>query len=219
MMRLARIASCAIVVFAGAVPGWAQTAPADESRFYAAFDAAATFGHQSSGAFGAEGGFRLSGPYTIYVEGGHMNNVGTQNLEDRALSIANAVGATASTAYKVNYFDVGIRYEPSALTPVKVHPYVLLGFGVGSVKADTAFAVNGTTVPPESLGISLGDDLGGTVSKGLFTLGGGVTYPLARRLFLDGSFRYMRIFAKTDVIEDDEAINTSRLQIGIGYRF
>jgi opacity protein-like surface antigen len=219
MMRLARIASCAIVVLAWAAPGRAQTTPSDEGRYYAAFDAAATFGHQSSGAFGAEGGFRLSGPYTIYAEGGHMNNVGTRHLEDRALSIANAVGATASTAYKVNYFDAGIRYEPNALLPVKMHPYVLLGFGVASVKADTAFSVNGTTVPPESLGISLGDDLGGTVSKPLFILGGGVTYPLAQRYFLDGSFRYTRIFAKTSVIEDDEAINTARLQIGIGVRF
>src|SRR5262245_44249839 len=219
MMRFARAVSWAVIgLLALAVPGQAQTpAGSDSSRYYVEVNGGATFGHKSSGSIGGEGGVHLTGPYSVFVEGGHMANVGTQALDDRALLIANAVGATASASYKVNYFDAGLRY----LLPIQstLHPYAVLGLGVASVKAETALAVNGTTVPPETLGVQFGADLDGSTSKFFLTLGGGITYPFAKRYFIDGSLRYGRIFPKKSVIEDDTGINTARLQVGAGVRF
>src|SRR5262249_53771197 len=61
MMRLVRVASCVVFgLLACAARGQAQAPAAgtqDASRFYVAFDAAATFGHKSSGSVGAEGGY------------------------------------------------------------------------------------------------------------------------------------------------------------------
>jgi len=219
MMRFARIVSCVVILLVAlAAPGRAQTAAADASRYYAEFNVGATFGHKSSGSVGGEAGYKLTGPYTVFVEGGRMFNVGTSDLDQRATLIANAVGATASSSYKVNFLDGGIRYEPTAMLSM-LHPYLAVGFGWAQVKAETAFAVNGTTVPPETLGVALGDDLNGTVSKAILVIGGGVTYPFASRYFVDGSYRYGRIFPRTGVIENDSGINTNRLQVGIGARF
>lgn len=219
MMRFARVVPCVLIgVLAVAAPGRAQTAAgSDASRYYVEIDGGATFGHKSSGSIGAEFGYKLSGPYAVFFEGGRMMNVGTSALDQRAEPIANAVGATFSASYKANYFDGGIRYSPNRMLKM-FHPYLALGVGLAQVNADTEFAVNGTTVPPESLGILLGDDLGGTVNKAILTLGGGVTYELAPRYFVDGTYRYGRIFA-SGALEDDKGISTSRLQIGFGVRF
>jgi opacity protein-like surface antigen len=218
MMRVVRIVSCVVIgLLAVAVRSQAQPAAgADESRFYAGLTVGATFGHKSSGSVGGEAGGQV-GPVGIFLEGGRMMNVGTQDLDDRALKIANAVGATASTSYKVNYFAVGVRVAPDFA--LKARPYVMLGVGLAKVTAETALAVNGTTVPPETLGVQFGSDLNGSENKGYFTLGGGVTYPLMNRVYVDGSYRYGRIGAKTGAIENDKGINTQRAQLGIGVRF
>jgi len=225
MMRFARIVSCAVIaVLAYAAPGRAQTAAADASRYYAEFNVAATVGHKSSGAVGVEGGYRITGPYTVFVEGGRMFNVGTSALDARATGIANAVAeniganVTSSSSYKVNFFDAGLRYEPKQMLAM-LHPYLSVGVGVASVHAETALAVNGTTVPAETVGVAFGDDLNGTVGKPMLMIGGGVTYPIANRYFVDGTYRYGRIFPRTSVIEGDKGINTSRFQIGFGARF
>lgn len=221
MMRFARVASY-VVIGLFAVSARAQAQPpvgstADAGRFYAAFTAGATFGHKSSGSVGAEAGGRVTEAIDVFIEGGRMMNVGTQDLDNRALTIANAVGATASASYKVNYFSVGVRVTPQLYLPV--HPYGLFGFGLAQVRAETALAVNGNTVPPESLGVQFGSDLNGTEKKPLLTLGGGVTYPFATRYFVDVSYRYGRILAKTGTIENDKGINTNRAQFGVGVRF
>jgi opacity protein-like surface antigen len=198
----------------------AQTSTAgmsDDSRFYAGVTFGATFGHKSSGAVGVEAGGQLAGPVGIFVEGGRMMNVGTQSLDDRAATIANAVGATASASYKANYFAVGLRIAPDFA--LHFRPYLVIGGGLAQVRAETALAVNGTTVPPESLGVQFGSDLNGTEKKGYFTIGGGVLYPITNRFFVDGSYRYGRIGKKTSEIENDEGINTQRLQLGVGVRF
>jgi len=218
MMRLARVVSCVFVALF-AVAGWseAQVPTGDESRFYAGLTLGATFGHKSSGSVGFEGGGMLGGPIGIFVEAGHMMNVGTEDLDARAQKIANAVGATASASYKVNYFAVGVRVAPDLA--LRARPYAVLGGGVAGVTAETALAVNGTTVPPENLGVQFGSDLNGSETKGYFTIGFGVMYPLMTRFFVDGSYRYGHISAKTGVIENDTGINTNRLQIIIGAKF
>jgi opacity protein-like surface antigen len=225
MMRFARVVPCVLIgVLASVGPVRAQSsagqsaaAGPDTSRYYAEVNGGATVGHKSSGSVGGEFGYKIMGPYIVFVEGGRMMNVGTSHLDDRASLIANAVGATFSAAYKVNYFDAGLRYNVPRMINM-LHPYVTVGAGVAQVRAKTEFAVNGTTVPAESLGIFLGDDLNGKVNKALLTIGAGVTYELMRRYFIDGTYRYGRVFS-SNALDNDHGINTSRLQIGFGVRF
>lgn len=224
-MRFARVVPCVLVGVLGFVgPALAQSSASqsaaagpDTSRYYAEVNGGATVGHKSSGSVGGEFGYRIMGPYIVFVEGGRMMNVGTSDLDDRASVIANAVGAAFSASYKVNYFDAGLRYNVPRMINM-FHPYLTIGVGVAQVRSKTEFAVNGTTVPPESLGILLGDDLDGRVNKALLTLGGGVTYELMRRYFIDGTYRYGHIFS-SNALDSDKGINTSRLQIGFGIRF
>lgn len=218
MKRFARVASCAVIGFlALAARAQAQTPPVEPSRFYAGITFGATLGHKSSGSIGAEVGGQVSGPVWVFFEGGHMGNVGTSDLDARAQKIANFVGATASASYKVNYFDVGVRVTPDLALPY--HPYVAVGIGAAHVTAETALAVNGTTVPPENLGVQFGSDLNGSVTKPFFVIGGGVAYPFKQRYVADVSYRYGRIFPKTSEIENDQGINTQRVQVTVGVRF
>jgi opacity protein-like surface antigen len=228
MMRFVRVVPCVVLcVLALAAPGRAQTAAAGRSQtpaagsetspYYVEANTALTFGHTASGSFGGEFGMKLRGALGVFVEGGYMIDVGTSDLDARVQPLADLVGATFDAAYKVGYFDGGVRYTPNKVMG-KFHPYVNLGIGWAHVRAKTEFAVNGSTVPPESLGILLGDDLNGSVNKFLLTLGGGVIYPFADRYFVDGTYRYGVIFPSGALV-DDKAINTNRLQIGVGLHF
>jgi opacity protein-like surface antigen len=219
MMRCAHVAMFVVIGLVAVAARSQAQAPVgtDSSRFYADVTFGATFGHKSSGSIGGEAGFHVTNPLAIFIEGGRMSNVGTEDLDARALRIANAVGATASTSYKVNYFSVGARVAPELYWPVR--PYGLFGFGLAQVRAETALAVNGTTVPPESLGVQFGSDLNGTEKKPFITVGGGFLYTFATRYFADVSYRYGRILPKTSVTENDQGINTNRLQVGVGIKF
>ena len=221
MVRFARVLSYAVIgLLAVAARVQAQAAPVlDTSRFYAEFTGGANFGHTSSGTLGAEGGYRIKGPWQVFFEAGHMFTVGSSDLDARAQTIGNAVGATTSAAYKISYYDGGVRYNPQIKFRNMFEPYLELGFGGATVTAQTTFVVNGTVVPPESLGVQLGEDLSGTVGKGFIMFGGGATYAFATRYFADGSLRYGRVLARTSVIENDTGINTLRLQFGVGIRF
>jgi opacity protein-like surface antigen len=221
MMRFARIVSYVVIGLLAAAPrGQAQPASSDTSRFYVEFTGGANLGHTSSGTLGAEGGYRISGPFIVFFEAGHIFNVGTNDLDARAKVIGDAVGATANASYKINYYDGGLRYNLDLmLMKGMLEPYALVGFGGTMVRAETTLSVNGTVVPPESLGVQFGDDLNGSVGKVFITFGGGVNYAIAKRYFADASLRYGRIFPKTDVIEGDTGINTFRIQFGVGVRF
>ncbi len=223
MMRCARVAPLWLVMLLFARGVLAQTpAPAaqssdEETPFYAAVDAAATFGHKSAGAFGGELGYHINKSFDVFLEGGHMTNVGTSELDARAQGLANSLGGSSSASYKVNFFDIGGRYIFQVESRPKVHPYVAVGFGLASVTAQTVITVNGQALGPDQ--ITYGSDLNGTADKFMFMLGGGAHYSFSDRYFADLSYRWGRISPKPDEIPDDTAIVTQRLQIGVGVRF
>src|SRR5262245_20997917 len=219
MMRFARVVSCVLFgLLLMAANGQAQTPGAsDSSKFYAEFETGASLGHKSSGFFGGEAGYRIWDKLAVFAEVGHQGNVGTSALDAKAKNIADAVGATSDASYKVTYYDFGVRYVPT-VTLKMLHPYAMVGFGGASVTAQTNFIGNGTLVPPQSVGIQTGADLDGTVTKGYFMLGGGVTYPFGKRYFVDGSFRYGYVMKSGD-IENDSGISTVRASIGVGLTF
>jgi opacity protein-like surface antigen len=220
MMRLVRLVTCfGFFVLAGVSVAQAQTAA--EPRWYGEVTAAATLGHKSDTSFGAEGGGRVAEMLVVFAEGGHMGNVGNTDLDARAQKIATFIGGTVgSTAYKMNFFDAGVRYQVPIAT--SFHPYIALGFGVASITPEATFSVNGTDVTGqlESLGVQLGADLSESQTKPLFVIGGGLMYNFAKRYFVDVTYRYGRTSqAESDNEVVIEALNTQRVQIGGGIRF
>jgi opacity protein-like surface antigen len=212
MMRLVCSAIVFIPLFALTVtPALAQTSTAVDAPFYAEGDVAATLGHSSGSAYGAEAGYQLNDDWHVYLEAGHMGNITTADAEVRADTIAGALGTTANVVQKGNYFDVGVRYR--VLDPFgRWHPYVTTGLGLVSVDTETVF-------DSSSVDVALGSDLSGHVNKPLLVLGFGVTTVVSGSWFADLSYRFGRLFANGSAIEDDKGTNTQRVQVGFGLRF
>ena len=191
----------------------AQTSAAPP-RYFADVNAAATLGHKSDKAFGGEFGMQITLGFDVFVEGGHMGNVATTDLDDRAQLIASGFGATVgSTAEKVNFFDAGVRYR-IPITSNRWRPYVALGFGVASVSREVAFSLN-----PDEFGVELGQDLSGSLVKALLMIGVGGDVDFGRRYFAGLSYRYGHIFPRGGAIENDVSIPTQRVQGAVGLKF
>jgi len=219
MMRLVRLAAClGIVLLAGAGRSQAQTT---EPRWYGEVTAAATLGHKSDKAFGGEAGGILTGDIGVFIEGGHMGNVGNTDLETRAQKIATFLGGNVgSTAYKLNFFDIGLKYG----VPMggRWHPYVALGVGLAKIKPEVTFGVGGTDVTGDlaNRGVQLGTDLSDSQNALFILIGGGAMVNFGTRYFADGSYRYGRTSAVKDGDETViKGLNTQRVQIGVGIRF
>jgi len=221
MMRMVRVVPMLFAItVASAATLRAQTSTTDETKGYAEFNLGPTFGHKSDLSVGGEGGWEVKRDLDVFFEFGHIGNAASSDLESRANTIANNVGAAANVIAKVNYFDFGVRYRFIVNAP-NVRPYVAAGFGGAHVTTQTTFTVNGTTVPPENLGISIGPDLSGSQTVPFFMLGGGFTYAFVTRYFADISYRYGRVFEKTDADGNVQlaGFNTNRLQVGVGIKF
>jgi opacity protein-like surface antigen len=218
MKRFACVAAVCLVVTPGAVSAQAQTTSSGfDPRLYVDVNFGPTLGHKSDKFVGGEAGVRLGGGLYVIIEASHMGNVATTDLDDRATIIANHLGGTASTAFKVNHGAAGLRYniDVSSL----VHPYVMGAVGIAQVKTEVEFNVNGTTIDPASRSVQLGGDLSGSVNKTIVIVGFGVNVPFATRFFADLGYRYGQILAKTDNFETDKAIPTQRVVLGVGVRF
>ena len=220
MMRLVRLVTClGIVILAGVSRSQAQTTT--EPRWYAEVTAAATLGHKSDKAFGGEVGGRLTSNVGIFIEGGHMGNVGNTDLETRAQKIANFLGGNVgSSAYKLDFLDIGVKYN----VPIggRWQPYVAFGVGLAKVKPEVTFGVGGTDVTGDltNRGVQLGTDLAESQNELFIVVGGGVMVNFATRYFVDASDRYGRTSEAKDGGETlIKGLNTQRAQIGAGIRF
>ena len=189
-------------------------------RVYAELTAGATFGHTSNSSIGVEAGYRLldiNSPVVdkmyVFVEGGRMGNVATADLDARAQSLATFIGASVTTTQEAKYFDAGLKFRLMQLGYGGWRTYVLFGVGAASVTTSANFSGG------NGLQVQLGQDLSSTLTKPLVTVGVGTNATFGKRLLVDITYRYGRIFPKTAVIENDVAINTQRLQAGIGIRF
>ena len=211
------VTACAVVacVCGGARPALAQ--PATASPWFAEAIGGAMAGHGTGGPVGAEGGYRLAEPLDLVVEGGHLFDVGSRDLDARAARVAGALGVSASAAYRVSYVDAGVRARARASTAVQ--PYATLGVGAARVTTDTSFfSANGAATSAAALPVQLGSDLSGDVTKLYLAAGAGVAW-LSRRVVVDASYRYGHLVARPGVIVGDGGIDAHRLQIGVGVRF
>jgi len=220
MTRYCRLAITVGVVWVGLTgAAWAQS---NDHPFSVQGTFGVTFGNVSDRTFSGEFGFRLNREWEIFFEAGQMHNVVGSLTEDRAEIVAGAINGSADPVETADFYDGGIKY---LLVPFGggYTPYIGVGGGVARVTKDVTFSVGGTELTEQQLqdlyGVQLGNDLAGTTTKGLFVVAVGVSRDFASRGFLDFSYRYGLIFAKTDTIDGDEALHTNRLQIGVGIRF
>jgi opacity protein-like surface antigen len=219
MKRLGQLVIIAIAAAAALPEPASAQAP---QKMAAQFTAGVTFGNQSSGSIGGEFDYKIGTEWEVFFEAGQMRNVAPGFIDDRAQIIASAIGASASVAQRATFYDAGVKY---LFVPFGggYQPYAGLGFGAAHVSNDVVFSVGGADLSEDQLlnqyGVQLGNDLAGGSTKPLFLVALGVSRDFARRYFLDLSYRYGLIFAKTDKIEDDEKTNTQRLQLGFGVRF
>ena len=224
MMRIARVVPIVFAItLCAAAALQAQPAASGDMRGYAEINGGATLGHKSDVSVGGEAGYEVMRNLDVFGEFGHIGNAASADLESRANTIANNVGGTADVVAKVNYFDFGVRYRFTIASAPKVHPYVALGIGGAHVTTETTLSVNGTVVPPDTL-VTFGTDLNGSETAPFLMIGGGATVPFASRYFVDVSYRFGRVFEKSETTGGDtvvvlNAFNTNRIQVGLGIKF
>ena len=105
----------------------------------------------------------------------------------------------------------GVRYLFHAASKLK--PYVSGGFGIGSVKKDVKFQINGTDASGSlAQYVTLGSDVSGDESAVMFSLGAGAACPVWQQLFIDLQYQFNHI-------SSDPSISVNRIGLGVGVRF
>jgi Outer membrane protein beta-barrel domain len=221
MKRFVQVAS-AVCVAAFGVAGQAAAQPKGDRPVSVQINGGVSVGNKTSGTYGVEGDYQLNPKLTIFAELGQVGNVAPQFISDRADLVAAEIGATADVQDKATYFDLGVKYTLTTFGG-GYQPYAGLGIGVAKVSKTTTFTIGGATISEADLlsqyGVQLGSDLSGSTTKTNLTVMVGVTRAIGERLGADLSYRYSRLFPKTDVIEGDMGINVQRIQAGFFVRF
>jgi opacity protein-like surface antigen len=196
----------------------AQTpAVAPRDLGYVEVVAESAFGNVTSQSFGADVGFTVTPALQVFGAFGNIRDVSTTEIGASATTIAAALtqlqpGAVSySVKEPVTFFVGGVRYRFT--TASKLKPYVSGGLGIASVKKDVKFLIGGADASSTlSQYVTLGTDIAGDESKLMFTLGGGVVYPVWNQVIVDAHYQFGRI-------STDTAITVSRAGIGLGIRF
>ncbi len=192
--------------------------PATPASRYIAVMGQATFGQTTSGAVSGEFGVFLTPALALFVEGGGLwDATGTPTITAaQQVAAYLATAQTAAVGYSVKqpvgFVVGGVRY----VLPVKsrLRPFVMAGGGGARVTEDVHFTLGGSDVTSalQPYGVALGSDLAGSVTKGMITVGIGADWAIGRRLLVDVSYRYGRIFTT-------DGINVNRVGAGVGVRF
>lgn len=220
MKRFGRLVMAFGIAAAG-LTGTASAQSATTEKYAAEFTVGPTFGNKAGASVGGEFDYKLGKEWLAFFEAGHMTNVATGDMDDRAAVIANVIGGSADVGEKADYYNFGVKY---LFVPFGkgYQPYAGLALGAAHVTKDVVFSVGGSELSESDLlntyGVQLGSDLAGSTTKFMMVIAFGVSRDFARRYFADLSYRYGAIFP-TGSIEDDKTINSQRLQFGFGLRF
>lgn len=221
MTRFVQVAS-AVCVAALGVAGTAAAQPQGDRPVAIQVNGGVSLGNKTSGTIGVEGDYQLNSKLTIFGEVGQIGNVAPKFISDRAALIASAIGGTAEATDKATYFDAGVKYNLATLVG-GFDAYVGAGVGIAKVAKTTTFTIDGSTLSEDRLlsqyFVQLGTDLADSATKTNVTVLAGAVKSIGERLGLDVSYRYSRLFPKTDLIEGDMAINVKRFQVGFLIRF
>ena len=205
MIHATRTAVLCLVVLSIASPALAQT-----SFVYG--QAGGTFRDQNSVIFagGVGGGGEV---VQGFGEFGRIKNVLPGDLEQDLnaafdfLEFLLGVPITVDLNVPATYGVRGVRIT----IPVtgRVHPYIEGGGGFARLTIDLRATVAGIDITQDILD-ELGED--DSATEGAMVIGGGVVIDVTDRVFVDGGYRYMRIFS-------DEAVNVNNALGRVGFRF
>jgi len=208
----------------------AQTS-AEPSLFYAEAVAQSAFGNVTSQSYGGEVGVRVWKTLQVFVEFGHVRDVGPDDFRASAQLVAGFLsqlpgvgGVTPSVKEPATFGAVGVRY-PIPVTFYRAEPYVLAGVGAAKVTKNVSFSASGKDLTSSlpNLSVILGSDLSGDFTKPMLVLGGGVVWPVWRSVIVDVQLRFNRIAAEGQDPLAPEHLNKGtsfgRVGVGVGYRF
>jgi hypothetical protein len=225
MVPMSRIVSAVVLMGAGlcAVPAAAQApvsvAPASSSSRVSIGAIGGVGGAgKTSGLAGGELAFRLTDRIEVFGEGVGMRDLVTQPRRDLAARIGNVLavsqGRAVATSISVPTFYGGGGVRLMLTRAGGVRPYVTGGGGMARLTIKPVFLLGGADVTANlsQYGVTLGNDLTGTVTKAAVSAGAGVRANRGR-WYVDGGVRVLTIRT------DPEAINFIGAAVGLGARF
>jgi opacity protein-like surface antigen len=211
------LAAC-LLTMAGAAQAQTSSSPVvPPDRGYVEVIAESAISNVTSQAFGAEIGVTVRPQLQIFGSFGQVRDVSTTELSTAAQTVASglALVQTGTVSYSVKepvtFFLGGVRYRFK--TASKLTPYVSGGLGIGSVKKDVKFQINGSDASGTlSQYVTLGSDVSGDESALMLSFGAGAVYPVWQQIIIDVQYQFNHISTETP-------ISVNRIGLGIGIRF
>jgi opacity protein-like surface antigen len=223
----------AVTVMIGvAAPTFAQDRPEEAARGYVSgVGGFATSVGNTTGDVGLEVGVRIAPHVMAFGNIGRFTDLQGElqpTLSNATTSLlANQdLGVTGGGTLPASFYQGGLRLEIP--TGTKFLPYTLGAVGVAHLSPTPQFLF-ASGIMPDGSTPSVGTDVtSALVSAGalttpgpsnafMFTLGGGVQYPLIPHWVVDVGYRYSRISA--DQTLSATPINANGMTFGFGYRF
>lgn len=201
------------VVLAAAVLCVASDAAAQDNGFVRGLFGITFGAAESAPVFAGGGGVNIGSLLQITGEVGRMQDVKTEDVEDRVASLAALLSLSLRTPVTLDvdapafYAMGGVRALPTAAS---IRPFAEVSAGISRISFDvpdvTVAGVDVTRIVRDSLG----DD-----SRNEFLLigGGGISIDLFDRIAAEAGYRYGRIFT------DEPAIDLSTVYGAIALKF
>jgi opacity protein-like surface antigen len=178
-----------------------------------------------------EGGVRVAPHVMLFGDLGQFHNLQgdlqpTLNSATTTLAANQGLTILGGGTLPAWYSVGGVRVEVP--TSSAVLPYVLGGIGVARLNPAPQFTFSSGTMPDGSTP-TVGQDVTSVITSTgafsapassnafMFTLGGGVQFPVAPRWVIDAGYRYSRIAA--DPTLSASPLNANGMTFGVGYRF
>lgn len=216
-MRLPVTLAIGLLTVASAAGAQTSAAVADPDRGYVEGVAQSAVGNVTSQSIGAEIGITVWKNLQVFGSFGKIRDVATTEISTSAQTIALALtqlqpGAVSYSVKEPATFVVGgVRYRIPSTSMLK--PYIFGGVGMATVTKDVTFLIGGADASSTlAQYVTVGTDLSGDETKLMFTVGGGVVWPVWRRLIFDLQYQFGRI-------STDTPIPVNRAGIGVGVRF
>jgi opacity protein-like surface antigen len=221
-----------VVTLFTAAPLCAQERPIqDAAAFVSGLGGFATSVGNTTGDVSVEGGVRVAPHMMVFGSIGRFANLQGElqpTLDATTATLAANQGLAVSSAgtLPASFYQGGVRVEIPTTT--RVLPYALGAIGAAHLTPTPQFLFSSGVMPDGSTP-SVGTDVTSTlVSTGsivapapstafMFTLGGGVEYPVIPHWVVDVGYRYSRIAADQSL--SAAPLNTNGVSFGFGYRF
>jgi len=215
-----------------AAPAFAQERPEQDAPGYVSgIGGFATSVGSTTGDVALEVGARVLPHVMVFGNIGRFADLKSELQptlsNDAAALLANqGLGVNGAGTLPTSFYQGGVRVE----VPVgsKFLPYALGALGVAHLSPTPQFLFANGIMPDGSTPTVGSDVTSALVTSGalttpgpsnafMFTLGGGLQYPVIPHWVVDVGYRYSRIAA--DQTLSPSAINTNGMSFGFGYRF